>query len=87
MLKKQTKNSTNVSFFDSPDGNSPFKFIALDNIYKKFLENPFKIEASLTCESLEKTFSLEGTFKLQGHLIVYYKVMNLYVFQPLTINL
>ncbi len=63
------------SFFDGYDGSDQFKFVKPELHHKEHLSlQPTTKTQTTFCKNVNTAFTLEGTFKLHGHLLAYYPV-------------
>jgi len=69
-MKSETKS---YSVFDDIDNSTPFEFTKPDTKHSKSLAKNGLTTENVLCKALESEFSLQGTFKIQGDLIVQYK--------------
>jgi len=76
------KNILSPSIFDFYNGSPSFKFIRPEPFHKSSLDKQAITKAHLICRDLNSGLVLSGNFKLQGHLLVYYKVTDLF-FAPI----
>jgi len=67
------KNILSPSIFDFYNGSPNFKFIRPEYFHRPNLDKQATTKAHLICRDLHSGLVLSGNFKLQGHLLVYYK--------------